>query len=246
MTKLVPTLVLDKNGKTTTVYKLPHEGRKRLRTLFGVIPSSDPNKNDLIKAILVEAGELAGADRHIEKKAFSSIKAECLPGVLEILSDESAQPEAVYVFSERYDQSNNKALYNDWVSEYAARYREMKEWSCGQSRGASDDTISKLVAGMMHSRSKGVSIEEAEGVMRMTCALIGSGIARGIHHKTTPYGFAFSLRDDFVNEFVAKYPAPDDIEKACTLIASGSLNRLEDLNDVFSGDVPLSIAEGIL
>lgn len=247
MSKLVPKLVIDKNGKRTTVYKLPEDANsKGLRRLFGVIPSSGPSRSDLIKAILVEAEELAGADRHIEKKAFSSIKTESLPSVLEILSDESAQPEAVYVFSERYNQSASRGTYNEWVGEYASRYREIKGWICGHSRGATDDTISKLVTGMMHLQSKGVSVDESEGEMRLTCALLGSGLAKGLHHQVTPYGLAFLVRNDFVTEFAAKYPDPDDIEKACSLIASGGVNRLEDIYDVFSGDVPLSIAEGIL
>jgi hypothetical protein len=248
MSKLVPTLVIDKNGKPTTVYKRPEKATKGFGNLFGVIPrGSEPSRSDLIAAILAEAEELAGgADRHIEKRVFSSIKAESLPGVLEILSHESAEPEAVYIFAERYAQSDDKSAYNEWVGEYASRYREMKAWSCGHSSGASDDTISKLVAGMIRSQSKGVSVEESEGVMRLTCALIGSGIARGIYHQVTPYGLAFSLRDDFVKRFVTRHSSPDEIEKACSLIASGNLNRLEDLDNVFSGSVPLSIAEGIL
>jgi hypothetical protein len=247
MSKLVPTLVIDKNGKSTTVYKRTEQKTKNLGNLFGVLPhSSEPSRSVLIGAVLNEAEELDQNMFASTRKAFSSISTEHLQGVLEILSRDDAQMDTVRVFDDRFQGSVNKSAYKNWVAEYTARYAEMKTWDCGHSTGVSDDTISKLIAESLHSRSKGASPEVAEGIMRMTCALIGTGLTKQLMLRPTDYGLSFVEQDSYVADFVNRHAAPEDIEKACSLIASGKLNRIEDLDYVFDEEVPMSLIEGSL
>jgi hypothetical protein len=247
MSKLVPTTVVDRNGRATTVYKRPENKTKDFGNLFGVLPrSSEPSRSDLIGAVLEEIEELDESMFASTRKAFTGIKTEHLQGVLEILSRDDARLETVRSFDDRFQGSVNKNAYNDWVAEYSARYSEMKTWSCGHSTGASDDTMSKLIAESLHSRSRGTSPEVAEGVMRMTCALIGTGLTKQLAHHPTDYGLSFIEQDSYVADFVQRHPAPEDIERACILISSGKLNRIEDLDSVFEDAVPMSLIEGAL
>jgi len=248
MTKLVRTSVVDKNGKPTTVYKRPAASNaKGLRALLSVFPrSNEPSKDDWIEAIIAESEELAPNNYSSFRKIAHEIKPENLQGTLEVLSHDKAGSEAVYAIDERYHRSSNKACFNDWLTEFTARYAEMKTWDSGQSDGPRDDTISKLVADMMHSRAKGINEAHLLGVMKVTCALIGTKLASSLHHRQTAYGMSYFMNDKYIDDFLSRHHDPESVDKACYLIASGNLNRLEDLDAVLSGEVPISIAEGML
>jgi hypothetical protein len=247
MSKLVPTLVIDKNGKPTTVYKRPEKKTKDFGNLFGVIPrSSEPSRSDLITAIFREADELYLDKFVAARKVFNGVRTGHLQGVLEIVSREDAQIDTIRVFDDRFHGSVSKNAYNNWVAEYTARYAEMKTWECGYSTGVTDEIISKLIAESLQARSEGTSPEVAERTMRLTCALIGTGLTRQLVHRPTDYGLSFLEQDGYVAGFAERHTDIDVIKKACVLITSGKLNRVEDLDPVFDEEVPMSLIEGAL
>lgn len=244
----MPSVVVDKNGRTTTVHKKP-DTASAAKKLLGFIPVGNgaPSRSSLIDSIMVQAQSLSSYDASMYKSSFKAIKTEHLPAVLEVLKHNDAELDDIASFSNRHEASKSKELYNEWVGEYLSRYWEMKEWPSGyEGHGVSPEATAKLVTENLYLRSVGVTEEVAESILRLSFSLQGTGISGGIHLRTTPYGVSMFLPNPFLREFAEKHNTPEEVERACALISSHKLNRLEDLTEVFDEDIPVSIAEGIL
>lgn len=250
MPQLIPTLTVDRNGRITTVYKRDTTAKRGLGNLFGVLPrSSEPSRAELFSAITDRICEWADESFVRQYRSFiPKTSTKNLQGVLSVLQDERSSLETLSVLVERAE-SSDKQDFNEWLESFAAHYGEMKEWRSGHQMPPDDSMIARLLAGVLSSAKKESSFgyESELSVARLTHALSGTGIGGGFMHRPTPYGLAFYSGSEALREFVVNHHGDKELmDTAAALIAGKKVNRIEDLEDVASGDLPTVFAEGAL
>jgi hypothetical protein len=250
MSKLFPEVVVDKNGRATTVYKKEDENRSGFKGFLGSIaPGSGPSRGKLVNAIRHEINEL---NSHSPVRRFfkftSPIRTENLEGLLAVLKDEKTTIETVQVISDRLDQLE-KENFNEWLVSFTQNVTEMRGWPCGHRTGPDDGMIAKLMAETLHLRDKGhgLSPEEEMSLARLTVAVLGTGLNGELRHRATKYGMAFFSDNAYLRDFAGRFhDDPEIMETATALIAGNKVNRLEDLESVVSGEIPTVFVEGAL
>ena len=250
MTTLIPILTVDKNGRTTTVYKRDAATKRGLSNLFGVLPrSSEPSRTDLFTAITDQICEWTDESFVRQYRSFiPKTSTRNLQGVLGVLYDDRSSLETLSVLVERAE-SADKQDFNEWLESFTSHYAEMKEWRSGHDRPADDGMIARLLAGVLSSSKKESSLgyESEMEIAHLTHALSGTGISANFTHRPTVYGLAFYSGNEALREFAVNHHGDAELmDTAVALIAGKKVNRIEDLEEVASGALPTVFAEGAL
>lgn len=250
MSQLIPEVIVDKNGRTTTVYKRERSEKRNVSNLFGVLPrSSDPSRTELVRAVKDEIRDLTSESfEGAYSSSLSKTWTRNLQGVLNILRDGPASKHTLDVIAERAETADNKARFNEWLASFVTHFNEMKQWPSGSNRPAEDNIIASLLADVLRSQKADASLghDEAMETARLTCALSSTGLSP-FAFRPTPYGLAFFADNDYLRVFTAaNHENKELMDTAVALLVSKKLNRVEDLAGIASGELPTAFAEGAL
>lgn len=251
MSKLVPTPTIDKNGRQTTVHKRSaNEVRPKWSWLA---PRGDEaSRKDILQEIHREIDRLTNGvhQSRLHTKMASYLSTESLQGMLRVLSSKRATFSTYAAFDER-SEACSKSMYREWADEFIYRYEEMKGWSNG-ARTTDDQflarTVSRMLENRRDSRFSGLSPVEETNLLRLSVALIGSGIGK-FRMETDTHGYGPSLvsdGEDYLRTFVMSASSSDEIIQAEELIVYQKVNRIEDIGEVVSGSISPTISEGFL
>ena len=246
MSNLVPTVVTDRNGKLTTVYKKP--ATASFRSLIRM-PSVEKTagRRHLIEAIKVEVDSL----RSYKGLAFptNGIPTNLLHGVLEIFSSDTADETLVAAFEETNEQIKDKKSLIGWV-EGMTTYGPQIMGFASNGKFADGVTTGRHIAALLHSRDTGISNGMSEvqelALIELFQASSGTELTGNIFHRPTAYGLALYHDSQALTQFVRNHPDEETLKQAVMLVLDRKVRRVEELESFASREVPGNLIEGIL